>query len=114
MTYHHRPIVLTPSVKAFFRGYTIGIILSPLLIGLYLIWKTESKRRSISYRITQNMLTIVHGKYSRNINLENIKDVETNYDPFGLGTIIVRASGQEYSLFGLKEPEKVANTLTGS
>ncbi|MDZ7806521.1 MAG: hypothetical protein U5K71_05355 [Gracilimonas sp.] len=103
-----RPIVLTPSPKAFFRNYAIGILLSPLLIGLYLLWKTEIKRRSISYRISQNMLTIADGKFSRNIDLDNIIETEVRHESYGVGTVIVSTSHQNYSLIGLEEPEKIA------
>ncbi|MFP8488014.1 hypothetical protein ACKGJO_02855 [Gracilimonas sp. Q87] len=109
-----RPIFLTPSPKAFFRSYIVGFLLSPFLIGLYLLWKTELKRRRTSYRIGIDMLTIVDGKYSRNIDLDNISNIEIRRRPFNIGTLIVSTSTRNYSLVGLQEPERIAEIIMGA
>jgi len=113
MPQQHQPIVLTPSPKAYFRRYAIGFLLSPLLIGLYLLWKTERERRSTRYMITEDMLTIVQGNYSRNIDLATIADVYVINRTFGVGTVSIRnsSSGLSYTLLGLKEPEAVAKKI---
>jgi hypothetical protein len=113
MPQQHQPIVLTPSPKAYFRRYAVGFLLSPLLIGLYLLWKIERERRSTRYMITEDMLTIVQGKYSRNIDLATIEDVNVINRTFGVGSVRIRnsSSGHSYTLLGLKEPEAVVKKI---
>lgn len=111
MSHKQQAIVLTPSPKAFFRDYIFGFLLSPFLIGFYLIWKAEVKRRNISYLITDEMLTISSRKYSRNIDLVNIIDVNVKQDSLGTGTVIVSTPLMNHPMIGLEEAEKVAERI---
>ncbi|WP_103665768.1 hypothetical protein [Gracilimonas amylolytica] len=105
------PVVLTPSPKAYFRSYMVGILLSPLVIGLYIIWKAERKRRSTRYTITASMLTISDQKYSRNIDLVNISKIQVLHRFPSIGMLTLHTDTQHYVLVGLKDPDMISNII---
>ncbi|MEX0843751.1 MAG: hypothetical protein WD022_00645 [Balneolaceae bacterium] len=111
MNNSEKSITLTPSWKAFFWRYLIGILLIPVLIGIYLLWKTRNIHKSISYIITDRKITVVEGNYSQNIDLADIRQVAAGDTHFGVGSISLKTQGRTIELIGLKNPDGIANSI---
>ncbi|HBX66043.1 MAG TPA: hypothetical protein DEG32_07745, partial [Balneolaceae bacterium] len=69
MNNNEKSIIITPSWKAFFWHYFFGVLLIPILIGFYFIWKASKTRSGISYKITDRKITVTDGHISQNIDL---------------------------------------------
>lgn len=111
MNNNEKSITLTPSWKAFFWRYFFGVILTPVLIGIYLLWKTRKTHKSISYKITDRKITVVGGHISQNIDLVDIRQAVAGEKSFGVGTVTLKTSGREIELIGLKNPEVISNSI---
>lgn len=106
-----KSIILTPSWKAFFWRYFFGIILIPVLIGIYLLWQTRKKQQGISYKITDRRITVIEGNISQNIDLADIRQAEAGEMKFGIGSITLKTGGREIELIGLENPEMIAASI---
>ncbi|MCP9290209.1 PH domain-containing protein [Gracilimonas sediminicola] len=111
MSNNQKSITLTPSWKAFFWQYFFGVILIPALVGIYLIWKTRKAQNGISYTITDRKITVVDGHISQNIDLADIRKVVAGEKRFGVGSVILKTSGREVELIGLKNPEAISQSI---
>lgn len=104
-------ITLTPSHKAFFRSYGIGVLLSPLLIGFYLLWKTYKRQKSTLYIITDRLITIQEEHHSQNIDLTSIESVKSSDERWGIGTITLQTKSGTFELIGLKNHQRIARAI---
>ena len=111
MSNNQKSITLTPSWKAFFWHYFLGLILIPALVGIYLIWKTRKTQKSISYTITDRKINVVDSHISQNIDLEDIRQAVAGDKTFGVGSVILKTSGREIELIGLKNPEAISQSI---
>lgn len=111
MTDTERSITLTPSWKAFFWSYLLGILLIPVLIGIIILWKTSKKLSGKSYQITNRKITVIDGNYSQNIDLKNIRQAVAGDLRFGVGNVTLKTQGREIELIGLENPEMIANSI---
>lgn len=111
MSNNEKSIVLTPSWKAFFWRYFFGVILSPVLFGIYLLWKTWKTQKGISYKITDRKITVVDGHISQNIDLADIRQAVPGEKSFGVGTVVLKTSGRKIELIGLKNPEAISKSI---
>ncbi len=111
MSNNQKSIKLTPSWKAFFWRYVFGVLLAPLIIGIYLLWKTRKEHKSISYKITDRRITVVDGNISQNIDLAEIRKATPGEKQFGIGSVILRTQGREIKLLGLKNPETISISI---
>lgn len=105
------PVVLTPSPKAYFLNYISGLLLSPLLIGLYQILKTERRRRTTAYAISNTMLTISDHQYPKNIDLVDITDIKVQNGFTDIGSLIIHAGNLDHALIGLNDPERIESII---
>jgi hypothetical protein len=111
MSTNEKSIVLTPSWKAFFWQYFFGVLLAPLLIGFYLLWKASKKKSSITYKITDHRITVVDGHISQNIDLVDIKQARAGELTFGVGNVTLKTSGREIELIGLQNPQLISTSI---
>lgn len=111
MTDNQKSITLTPSWKAFFWSYVFGVILVPVLFGIYLLWKTRKKHKGISYKITDRRITVVDGHISQNIDLADIRQAKAGEMRFGVGPVILKTQGREVELLGLKNPGVISTSI---
>lgn len=111
MSNNQKSITLTPSWKAFFWPYFFGVILIPVLVGIYLIWKTRRTQNGISYTITDRKITVVDGHISQNIDLADIRQAVAGEKRFGVGSVIIKTSGREVELIGLNNPEAISQSI---
>ncbi|MDZ7756130.1 hypothetical protein [Rhodohalobacter sp.] len=111
MTSTKRSITLTPSWKAFFWQYALGILLTPVLIGIYILWRTRKTHASIRYKISDQKITVVDGHISQNIDLVDIRKAISGETQFGVGPVTIRTSGREIELVGLENPAQIARSI---
>lgn len=111
MTNHERSITLHPSWKAFLWKYFWGVLLSPLLIGFYILWRTRKEQKGIYYKITDRSITVVEGHYSQNIDLADIRKAIAGDVRFGVGSITLKTQGREIELIGLEQPEQISRSI---
>ncbi|MEQ8523101.1 hypothetical protein [Gracilimonas sp.] len=111
MSNNEKSIILTPSWKAFFWRYFFGVILTPVLIGIYLLWKTWKTQKGISYKITDRKITVVDGHISQNIDLADIRQAVSGEKSFGVGSVVLKTSGRKIELIGLKNPEAISKSI---
>lgn len=111
MSNSEKSITLTPSWKAFFWSYFFGVILIPVLLGVYLVWKTRKKHTGISYKITDRKITVVEGNYLQDIELVNIRQAVAGEKRFGIGNITLKTQAREIELIGLKNPGGIADSI---
>ncbi len=111
MSNNQKSITLTPSWKAFFWPYFFGVILTPVLIGIYLIWKTRKTQKSISYTITDRKITVIDGHISQNIDLVDIQQATAGQKRFGVGSVILKTNSREIELIGLNNPKAISRSI---
>lgn len=108
---NQRSITLVPSWKAFFWNYFFGVILIPLVVGIYILFRTRQKHKSLSYTITNRKITVVEGNYSQNIDLSDIRKAIPGELRFGVGPVTIKTQGREITLIGLEHPEGIAKSI---
>ena len=106
-----RSVILSPSWKAFFLQYTLGVILVPVLIGIYILWRTRKTQSGIQYKITDRKITVVDGHISQNIDLADIRQATAGKLRFGVGTVKLKTQGREIKLIGLENPAQIALSI---
>lgn len=111
MSISEKSVTLSPSWRAFFWSYFLGVILVPILIGFVLLWKTWKKNQEISYKITDRSITVIEGNYSQNIYLADIRQVNAGSLRFGVGAITLKTRGREIELIGIKKPKSIAESI---
>lgn len=111
MATKEKTITLTPSWKAFFWNYIFGILLIPVLVGIYLLWRTWKKQSEINYVISDRKITVIDGKYSQNIDLADIQNARSEILRFDIGTVTLKTQGREIELIGLQNPEGIATSI---
>ncbi len=111
MSTQQKTITLTPSWKAFFWNYILGILLVPVLIGFYLLWRTWKKQRGYKYVLHDRKITVVDGKYSQNIDLSDIRNARSEIIRFDVGTVTLKTQGREVELVGIENPENIAAAI---
>lgn len=76
-----------------------------------MLWYTIRKHRSISYIVSDRVITIVEGGFSQNIDIANIRKVETGAVRFGVGSIILKTNSREAELIGLENPDQLRKLI---
>lgn len=108
-------IILEPSWKHFFWGYTLSVITAPLLVGLIALYFVRQKHKSIKYQITDTQITAIDQKYQHKVDLVDIEDVQINkswlQQKLDIGTLQLQTSASTMDLVGLTKPEKTRDIL---
>lgn len=105
---------LTPSWKYFFLAYALSILAAPLLIGVVALYFVRKYHKSISYVISDMMITAIDDKYEQNIDIVNIQKVElreTWRKKLGIGTLVIHTEHAKVKLLGLDDPESLKNLI---
>lgn len=112
-----KSIELKPDWKRWFWGYFFGIVFIPLFgVGLYVLWRVHTKRRSYVYTVTDRQITAIGKNVSQTIDLANVNklDVEQNWfdEIFNLGDICLITESRTIKLLGQTDPDVLSNTLS--
>lgn len=110
-----KEIRLEPKKSHHFWWYVIGVLLTPLLIGFYILYKKFSEIAGTFYIITDKSITAVHPKYTEMVDIENINEVDILQrwidKKIGIGTLRIKTNTREVELMGLGNPENLAKTI---
>ena len=114
-----KSIELKPSWKRWFWGYFFGVLLIPLFgIGIGVLWVVHSKRKNISYTVTDRQIEHRDQKISRKIDLANIKtlDVEQNWldKKFSIGDLTLSTETRKITLKGQPNPENLSDMISAA
>jgi hypothetical protein len=111
-----KQIILTPSHKALFWWYVLGLLLIPVFgMGIYLIYRFYSIQKSIEYRITDRQITIRDSKTSENIDLAAITDTGVSLNRtgkwFGIGDVVIKTRARTATIAAQENPERLASLI---
>lgn len=114
-----KSIELKPDWKRWFWGYFFGIVLIPFLgIGIAVLWIVHSRRKNITYRVTDRQIEELNKQVSKKIDLANVKtlDVEQNWfdKKFGIGDIKLSTETRSITLLGQPRPEKLSDMISSA
>lgn len=114
-----KSIELNPNWKRWFWGYFFGIILIPVVgIGIAVLWVVHSRRKKISYTVTDRQIEQRDQKISQTIDLANIKtlDVEQNWleRKFDIGDIVLSTETRSMRLKGQENPAKLSDMISAA
>lgn len=114
-----KSIELNPTWKRWFWGYFFGILLIPVLgIGIAILWVVHSRRKNISYTVTDRQIEQRDQKISQKIDLANIKtlDVEQNWleKKFDIGDIVVSTETRSIRLKGQVNPSNLSGMISAA
>lgn len=108
-------IRLEPKKSYRFWWYVGGVLLSPLLIGFYILYKKISELSGTYYKITDRSITAVHPNYTEMVDIENINEVDVHQrwidKKFGIGTLRLKTNTREVELIGLENPGNLAKMI---
>lgn len=108
-------LLLTPSWKNYFWSYFLGLLLSPFLVGIVIIWFTNKTRKKIQYQIKDASIALIEEAAKRELDLVNI--LETSFSQtitqklFGIGNIKFQASVSELVLEGISQPASLLEKI---
>ena len=115
---------LHPMAKAYMGRLILGILLTPVLVGLIILFKLWYKVNGLSYRLTTQRLFIGHGLLAEKfdeLELYRVKDVTVNQSVLqrmlGYGNLTVLSnddSNPVLILEGIEDPAAVKETLRDS
>ena len=102
-----KSIILHPSWKAFFWSYFFGVLLIPLFIGIYLLWRTHQKKKKTYYKVTDHHIASFEEDLSQSMDLINIYHVTVQNQFLNTGTILLKSNVREMKLIGMEDPEQL-------
>ncbi len=103
---------LRPDWRIFLPQYVAGVLLAPLLLGIWIIY--VYRRRWFAMRLVVTNSRVEHHTETRtaNVMLHEITSCEVRFSGFparfGLGSILLRHDGETLELPGISDPEPVA------
>lgn len=111
-----KSVKLKPKLSYHFWWYCLGVLLAPLLgYGVYLILKKRRELQAVTYRITDDTITIEEVNYRENVDLVNIHSAEIEQrwmdERFGIGTVILKTDSREVKLKGVEQPERLSDMI---
>lgn len=110
-----KSIRLQPMKSYHFWWYVIGVLLTPIFIGIYILYKKISELSSTYYEITDQTITAVHPSYSENVDIVNINEVIIQQrwidKKTGIGNLHLITNTREIELIGLKNPGRLSDMI---
>ena len=103
---------LRPDWRIYLPAYVIGVLLVPLLVGIWIIYTYRKKWLGMRYVVTNSEVIHASDGLETRMPLHDITACEARFDGlaarFGLGTIHIRHTGGTQELPGITDPEPVA------
>lgn len=110
-----------PSAKGFIRKIIWGIILTPVIIGLFVLFGVYIRIKSTKYKLTDQRFFVQTGFFSKNVEeleLFRIKDVSMKQGLFdrllGVGHVTILSTDDStpvVHIIGISNPEKVKEAI---
>ncbi|NBC02491.1 MAG: hypothetical protein GVY20_02180 [Bacteroidetes bacterium] len=110
-----KKIELQPKKSHNFWWYVVGVLLIPLLAGIYLLYKKVKELSEIHYKITDKTITSVSSSYTESVDIANINDVKIDQrwidKQFGIGNLQLVTNTRKVDLIGLENPKNLADLI---
>src|SRR6056297_631300 len=110
-----KKIELQPKKSHNFWWYVVGVLLIPLLAGIYLLYKKVKELSEIHYKITDKTITSVSSSYTESVDIANINDVKIDQrwidKQFGIGNLQLITNTRNVDLIGLENPKNIADLI---
>lgn len=111
-----KTIALKPSWKNHIIGYSISILLIPLVgLGFLGLWLVRKQQKKYSYTFSNSQISSKDNKYQRNIDLVNIDKVEIKQSwiqqKMGVGNLTLYTSASSMMLRGMENPANLKDML---
>lgn len=108
-------IRLQPSKSYNFWWYVLGVLLSPLIIGLYILYKKISELSHTHYKITDQAITTVNPEYTETVDIVNINNIKIHQrwidKQFGTGSLQLVTNTRKVNLVGLENPKNLSDLI---
>lgn len=108
-------IELQPEKSHNFWWFVFGILLAPILVGFYLLYKKYSELSNTHYKITDQTITTVNPTYTETVDIANINNVKIHQrwidEQFGIGSLQLITNTRKVDLVGLENPQNLADMI---
>lgn len=110
-----KSINIEPKKSFHFWWYVAGLLLSPLLIGFFILYKKYHEVSNTYFKITDRTITSVNPTYTEAVDIVNINEVKVNQrwidKQFGIGTLRIITNTKEVELAGVENPGNLAELI---
>jgi hypothetical protein len=110
-----KTITLRPSVKSMLPGIALGVLLIPILIGVYILFRQYRKFHTTGYLISDRAITVRTENTEECVDLENIhkSDVEQGWlgRKLGFGDVFLKTNTRTVRLNGLEDPDQISQMI---
>lgn len=110
-----KKIQLQPKKSHNFWWYVIGILLAPILVGFYILYKKHSELSNTHYKITDQTITTVNPTYTETVDIVNINEVKIHQKwidkQFDIGSLQLITNTRKVDLVGLENPKNLADMI---
>lgn len=108
-------IQLSPKKSHHFWWYVIGVLLTPILVGFYILYKKISELSATHYKITDQTITAVSTSYTETVDIVNINEVKISQrwidKQFGIGNLQLITNTRKVNLIGLENPKNLSDMI---
>lgn len=108
-------IELQPEKSYNFWWYVIGVLLTPVLVGFYILFKKFSELSNTHYKITDQTITSVNPNYTESVDIANINEVKMQQrwvdKQFGIGSLQLITNTRKVDLVGLENPKNLSDMI---
>jgi len=108
-------IELQPNKSHNFWWFVIGVLLIPVLVGFYILFKKLNEISQTHYKITDQQITSVTPNYTETVDIANINKVKIDQrwidKKFGIGTIQLITNTRKVDLIGLENPQNLSDLI---
>ena len=110
-----KSIQIEPRKSFHFWWYVVGILLTPLLIGIYILYKKNRELSNTHYKITDQTIILVNPTYTEAVDIINIHDVKVHQrwidKKFNIGTLRLVTHTKQVELAGIENPANLADMI---
>ncbi len=108
-------IELQPKKSHHFWWYVIGVLLSPIVVGFYILFKKVNELSNTRYKITDQTITSVNSDYTETVDIANINKVKIQQrwidKQFGIGSLQLITNTRKVDLVGLENPKNLSDMI---
>lgn len=110
-----KTIKLQPKKSHHFWWYVIGLLLTPILVGFYLLYKKFKELSNTHYKIADQTITTVNSEYTETVDIANIHDVKVHQrwidKQFGIGSLQLITHTRKVDLLGIENPKNLSDMI---
>lgn len=108
-------IQLQPEKSHHFWWYVIGVLLIPIVVGFYILYKKFSELSNTHYKITDQTITSINPSFTETVDIANINEVKIHQrwidKQFGIGSLQLITNTRKVNLIGLENPKNLSDMI---